>query len=85
MRLPCFFYELIHLDTVCFEKFLELYASEYPEDLYIIKVDNGGFHNSLNLRIPENVILLFQLAYSPEVNGSIPVLQKPQMAKRSLR
>jgi transposase len=53
---------------VCFEKFLELFASEYPEDLHLIQVDNGGFHNSLNLSIPENVILLFQLAYSPEVN-----------------
>jgi len=53
---------------VCFEKFLELCASEYPEDLHIIQVDNVGFHNSLNLSIPENVILLFQPAYSPEVN-----------------
>jgi transposase len=64
----CFFYEFTHLDTVCFEKFLELFASEYPEDLHLIQVDNGGFHNSLNLSIPENVILLFQPAYSPEVN-----------------
>ena len=54
--------------SVCFEKYLELFASEYPEDLHIIQVDKGGFHNSLNLSIPENVILLFQPAYSPEVN-----------------
>jgi hypothetical protein len=40
----------------------------YPLDLHIIQVDNGGFHNSLNISIPENVILLFQPAYSPEVN-----------------
>ncbi|HEY9296471.1 MAG TPA: transposase [Phormidium sp.] len=53
---------------MCFEKFIELFASEYPEDLHIIQVDDGGFHNSLNLSIPENVILLFQPAYSPEVN-----------------
>jgi transposase len=53
---------------VCFEKFLELFASEYPEDLDLIQVDNGACHNSLNLSIPENVILLFQPAYSPEVN-----------------
>jgi putative transposase len=45
-----------------------VFASEYPEDLHIIQVDNGGFHNSLNLSTPENVILLFQPAYSPEVN-----------------
>jgi putative transposase len=53
---------------VCFEKFLELFASEYPEDLHIIQLDKVGFHNSLNLSIPENVILLFQPAYSPEGN-----------------
>ncbi len=62
------FYEFTHLDTVCFERFIELFASEYPEDLHIIQVDNGGFHSSLNLSLPENVILLFQPAYSPEVN-----------------
>src|ERR671932_1658480 len=63
-----FFYEFTHLDTVCFEKFLELFASKYPLDLHIIQVDKVGFHSSLNLSIPENVILLFQPAYSPEVN-----------------
>ena len=63
-----FFYEFTHLDTVCFEKFLEQFASKYPLDLHIIQVDNGGFHSSLSLSIPEKVILLFQPAYSPEVN-----------------
>jgi transposase len=63
-----FFYEFTHLETVCFEKLLELLASKYPADWHIIQVDNGGFHSSLNLSIPENVVLLFQPAYSPEVN-----------------
>ena len=36
--------------------------------MHIIQVDNGGFHSSLNLSIPENVLLLFQPAYSPELN-----------------
>jgi transposase len=63
-----FFYEFTHLDTVCFEKFLELFAAAYPLDLHIIQLDNGGFHSSLSLNIPENVILLFQPSYSPEVN-----------------
>ena len=57
-----FFYEFTHLDTVCFEKFLELFASKYLRDLHIIQVDNGGFHNSLNLSIPENVIMLTSLS-----------------------
>ena len=51
---------------MCFEKFLELFAAAYPLDLHIIQLDNGGFHSSLNLNQPENVILLFQPAYSPE-------------------
>ncbi len=63
-----FLYEFTHLDTICFEKFLELFAEKYPRDLHIIQLDNGGFHNSLNLNLPENIILLFQPAYSPEVN-----------------
>ena len=63
-----FFYEFTHLDTVYFEKFCELFASNYPAALHIIQVDNSGFHSSLNLSIPENVVLLFQRAYSPEVN-----------------
>jgi hypothetical protein len=53
---------------VCWEKFVELFSSDYPEGLHIIQVDNEGFHNSLNLSLLENVILLFQPAYSPEVN-----------------
>ncbi|MEG4634170.1 transposase, partial [Microcoleus sp. AR_TQ3_B6] len=78
--LPIFFYHklaqsllsmgfgLVVTPPVCFEKFLELFAAAYPDDLHIIQLDNGGFHNSLNLNISENVILLFQPAYSPEVN-----------------
>jgi putative transposase len=48
--------------------FLELLVAAYPHNLHIIQLDNGGFHRSLNLNIPESVILLFQPAYSPEVN-----------------
>ena len=44
-----FFYEFTHLDTTCFEKFLELFASKYPRDLHRIQVDQVWFHNSLNL------------------------------------
>ncbi|HYO05697.1 MAG TPA: transposase [Phototrophicaceae bacterium] len=63
-----FFCEFTPLDTVCFEKILELFAAAYSDDLHIIQLDNRGFHSSLNLNLPENVILLFQPAYSPQVN-----------------
>jgi transposase len=63
-----FFYEFCHLDTVCFEKFLELFAQAYPKDIHIIQLDNGGCHQALDLSLPENVILLFQPPHCPEVN-----------------
>ena len=63
-----FFYELCHLDSICFEKCLELFAQEYPEELHIIQLDNGRLHQSLDLAIPPNVVLLFQPPYSPQVN-----------------
>lgn len=63
-----FFYEFSHLDTVCMEKYLELFAQKYPNDLHIIQLDNGPLHQSLNMSIPENIIFLFQPPYSPELN-----------------
>ena len=50
------------------EKYLELFAQKYPDDLHIIQLDNGPLHQSLNMSIPENIIFLFQPPYSPELN-----------------
>lgn len=33
-----------------------------------MQLDNGAFHKAKKLEIPENVVLLFQPAYSPDVN-----------------
>lgn len=63
-----FFLELSHLDTICFEKFLELFSQAYPSDLHIIQLDNGPCHQALDLVIPDNIILLFQPSHCPQVN-----------------
>ncbi|MDJ0679789.1 MAG: IS630 family transposase, partial [Xenococcaceae cyanobacterium MO_167.B52] len=63
-----FFYEFSHLDTSCFEKFLELFSQSYPNEIHIIQLDNGRAHLGLDLSIPDNIILLFQPPYCPEVN-----------------
>ncbi len=63
-----YFYEFCHLDSICMEKFLELFSQQYQNDLHIIQLDNGPLHQSLNMSIPENIILLFQPPYSPELN-----------------
>jgi transposase len=63
-----FIWEISHLNTECFQKFLEKFAAKYPEEIHVIQLDNGAFHLSNSLQVPENIILLFQPAYTPEVN-----------------
>lgn len=77
-----FFYEFGHLDTICFEKFLELFSSQYPDDIHVIQLDNGAFHCALDLLVPDNIILLFQPPYCPEVN---PIERLWQEIKKWLR
>ncbi len=33
-----------------------------------MQLDNGAFHKAKKLEFPENVVLLFQPAYRPDVN-----------------
>jgi transposase len=63
-----FWLEFSHRDGVCFQIFLEHLASEYPDNLNVIQLDNGRFHHSSNLKISDNILLIIQPAYSPELN-----------------
>jgi transposase len=63
-----FFAEFSHVDGVCFQQYLKWFSEKYPEELHLIQVDNGRLHTWSELKIPENVILLFQPPYSPQVN-----------------
>jgi len=63
-----FFYEFSHLNSECFEKYLNEFSKSYPNQLHIIQLDNASFHTTTKIKIPDNIILLFQPAYSPELN-----------------
>lgn len=63
-----FFLMFSHLDSDCFQLFLNEFSAAYPASLHVIQLDNGAFHKAKKLEIPENVVLLFQPAYSPDVN-----------------
>ncbi len=41
---------------------------EYPDNLNVVQLDNGRFHHSNTLKIPDNILLSFQPPYSPELN-----------------
>jgi hypothetical protein len=40
--------------------FLDNLASEDPDNLNVIQLDNGTFHHSSTLKIPDNILLIFQ-------------------------
>jgi hypothetical protein len=63
-----FFWQFSHVDTECYQQFLNEFAACHRDTLNIIQVDNGLFHKAKKLQIPENIILLFQPPYSPELN-----------------
>lgn len=63
-----FFYEFSHFNSDCMAVFLDKFVEEHPEPLHIIQLDNAPSHTAKKLNVPDNVILLFQPPYSPEVN-----------------
>lgn len=63
-----FFWQFSHVDTQCYQRFLEEFSAAYPESINILQVDNGRFHKGKNLIVPKNIILLFQPPYCPELN-----------------
>ncbi len=73
--------EFSHLDGICFERFLQRLSQAYPDELHVIQLDNAPAHISGSIEIPENIRLLFQPPYSPELN---PIERVWLELKRSL-
>lgn len=76
-----FIWEFSHLNAACFNIFLEKFSATYPQDIHIVQLDNGAFHFSQYLQIPENIILLFQPPHTPQVN---PIERLWEEVKRHL-
>lgn len=63
-----FFWEGEKMNSKEFEKFLKEFSDENPADFHVVQMDNASFHKAQNLALPDNVMLLYQPPYSPEVN-----------------
>ena len=63
-----FFYEFSHLDSDCFQRFLQLLSAQLGDDVGVIQFDRGSFHRAEALDWPENIIPIFQPSHSPELN-----------------
>jgi len=63
-----FFLELPHLNSDCFQIFLDEFSMNYKDDFLVLLLDNGLFHKAKKLVIPSNVLFLFFPPYSPELS-----------------
>lgn len=77
-----FFWQFSHVDTECYQQFLNEFAATHADSLNIIQVDNGLFHKAKKLQLPENIILIFQPPHSPELN---PIERVWEYLKRDLK
>lgn len=63
-----FFLQFSHVDTYCYQRFVDEFSQVYADTLNILQVDNGLFHKAKRLRVPDHIILLFQPPYSVQLN-----------------
>ncbi len=54
-------------NTKMMNLFLKQVSIEFSEYLIIMQLDRAGWHRSKSLKIPENIRLIFQPSYSPEL------------------
>jgi hypothetical protein len=59
---------LPHADTEMMNLFLAQVARDFADYFIVMQVDQAGWHRAKDLQVPENIRLIFQPAYSPEVN-----------------
>ncbi len=55
-------------DGACFQMFINELSKYNSDEFKIIVLDNAAFHKLKKLKIPDNIILIFQPPYSPELN-----------------
>jgi transposase len=63
-----FFWDGDRMNQKGFEEFLKEFSEKNPLDFHVVQVDNASFHTAKKLALPDNIMLLYQPPYSPEVN-----------------
>ena len=76
-----FFLEFSHLDSDCFQVYINQLSAQYADSINIIQLDNSTAHTAKKIQIPNNIILFFQPPHSPEIN---PIERVWQYIKKRL-
>jgi len=63
-----FWWEWSCLDADCFTLFLQKFGQHYAESLNIVLLDQAPAHVAQRVEVPDNVVLVWLPAYSPELN-----------------
>jgi hypothetical protein len=63
-----FWWELPCLDADCFNVFLRPFGQAYAASLNIVLLDRAPAHVAQRIQVPDNVVLVWLPAYSPELN-----------------
>ena len=63
-----FFLGMPKFNADLFQRFLDEFAQARPDRLNVLLLDNSRCHTAQDLRIPANIVLLFQEPYAPELN-----------------
>ncbi len=56
------------MDAWCMQMFLEAVASKFKGEYIAMIIDGTPNHRAKNLKVPNNMTLIFLPAYSPELN-----------------
>jgi hypothetical protein len=72
--------EMPFCNTETFQLFLNEFSLKSPDEFKFMLLDNGSFHKSKRLVIPENIALLFIPPYSPELNPAEKIWWKMKRA-----
>jgi putative transposase len=63
-----FWWELPRLDADCFTVFPRQFGQHYADSLNLVLLDQAPAHGAQRVQVPENVVLVWLPAYSPELN-----------------
>ena len=70
-----FVWEINGVDSNVFEAYLDEFSKQNPREYKIVVIDNAGFHNAQDIKIPDNIYLLRIPPYTPELNPCEQVWQ----------
>lgn len=70
-----FLIEYPNCNAQIFELFLQELSKRKPKELKVLILDNAAFHKAKKIKIPKNIILIFQPPYSPELNPAEQIWQ----------